>query len=84
MKPGSSDRIHLRILLPSYKQLICCGYSEHKSLDISITFDKNHLISGTQLSYKMIPDGFSFKIYLEDEAAQEMIDIIQNKLNARL
>ena len=29
-------------------------------------------------------DGLSLKIYMEDEAAQEMINIIQNKLNARL
>ena len=29
-------------------------------------------------------DGVSFKIYMEDETAQEMINIIQNKLNARL
>ncbi len=28
-------------------------------------------------------DGFSFKIYMSDEAAQEMVNIIQNKLNAR-
>ena len=36
---------------------------------------------GISLEFPM--DGFSFKIYMEDEAAQEMIDIIQNKLNAR-
>lgn len=28
--------------------------------------------------------GYSFKIYMEDTAAQEMVNIIQNKLNARL
>jgi len=31
-----------------------------------------------------LENGMSIKIYMNDESAQEMIDIIQNKLNGRL
>ena len=31
-----------------------------------------------------IENGLSLKVYMSDEAAQQFIDIIQNKLNARL
>ena len=31
-----------------------------------------------------LENGMSIKIYLDDESAQQMINIIQNKLNARL
>jgi len=29
-------------------------------------------------------NGLSLKVYMDDEVAQQFIDIIQNKLNARL
>ena len=38
---------------------------------------------GIVLEMFFVP-GVSMNIYLDDEAAQQMIDIIQNKLNARL
>lgn len=41
-------------------------------------YDEN---DGIGLEFPM--EGFSLKVYMDDETAQEMINIIQNKLNAR-
>lgn len=32
----------------------------------------------------LISEGTTIKMYMEDAAAQEMVNIIQNKLNARI